>query len=676
MLTSLFLFLLVACSPLLQGRNLSTNRTGLFPYVYTAPLSAELPKHASVYEAINDVEDALSDMGPPQPSAVLVWTPQDVYAYLSSLGFDSDVCSKFVEHKITGKILLELELALLKELDITSFGTRFELNKVIQSLRTASQGRSTPSTPSQAQSQYKHNSTIFPVDADLRSRMSARDSIVHTRQRSRSLDNRDEPRHSVMPSFDKNWQLPSSPQPQSPPQSPPQPVTPLVPVQRLSPYNNGLQSSPDQAVDGTLDALISAPSAQNSPVLGQPQLPFIQPSSPQEQRRSVASSATEASRNSYLEEANQRALYQQQLSSPNVSQHDVEPMGDPHSDSQLASSSPATSYARSASGTHVPPLPTNSSSTTIHSSAANSVPRTPDLTSMSYDASLDSKALKGRVDTGLGLSYPNSTQREAVGNRVISAPIPTAMSPSAKAEQTLRSASANAAKPKKLSKQNTSAFVEGRIAVTPTLSASTADHSGWMSKRGGSGVGVWKNRFFVLHGTRLSYFASNSDQKEKGLIDITAHKVVPVKASEDKLVALYAASTGAGRYCFKLVPPAPGSRKGVTFTAPKTHYFAVDSHDAMRSWMNVLMRATIDRDDSVPVISSYTTPTVSLAKAREISLLAMEARAEELRLEVSTRNSSETVSSNASTPELSMSEPRSEGDAVNIEGFKEFSISS
>lgn len=38
----------------------------------------------------------------------------------------------------------------------------------------------------------------------------------------------------------------------------------------------------------------------------------------------------------------------------------------------------------------------------------------------------------------------------------------------------------------------------------------------------------------------------------------------------------------------------------------------------MRAWVKALMQATIDIDDSVPVVSSCSTPTVSLNKAQEL----------------------------------------------------------
>lgn len=181
-------------------------------------------------------------------------------------------------------------------------------------------------------------------------------------------------------------------------------------------------------------------------------------------------------------------------------------------------------------------------------------------------------------------------------------------------------------------KQKTLAFQEGIQEVLPEVLAKLALFSGWMLKRLSNSL-LWRLRFFVLHGTRLLYFTLLKDKREKGLIDITAHRVMPVTLekgkgdednSNDKYIALYAALTGYGRYCFKLVPPAPGFKKGLTFTQPKVHYFAVDSPEEMRGWLKALMAATIDIDDLVPVVLLCLTPTVLLAKAQELLAKARE----------------------------------------------------
>lgn len=234
----------------------------------------------------------------------------------------------------------------------------------------------------------------------------------------------------------------------------------------------------------------------------------------------------------------------------------------------------------------------------------------------------------------------------------------------------IRGVSSGSALRQKSKKHNTSAWEKGLREISPQEAAEEADFSGWMKKRGSSGIGVWKRRFFVLQGRRLAYFYSDKDTKERGLIDITSHRVLP--ATEDRLVSLHASFAAAtspssspaiststspqppttanstdsqqlptsppgslkekdkdkdkpkegekdkGWFTFKLVPPAPGATKGVTFTPPRLHYFATDTREEGKNWMGAIMKATIDRDESKPVISSYNAKTISLAKARQL----------------------------------------------------------
>jgi hypothetical protein len=159
---------------------------------------------------------------------------------------------------------------------------------------------------------------------------------------------------------------------------------------------------------------------------------------------------------------------------------------------------------------------------------------------------------------------------------------------------------------------------------------------------------TWKPRLFVLRGRRLSYYYAESDDQERGLIDISSHRVLP--ADNDRITGLHATLTGAttsptspqntttatkastdaaaepestlkkesgdSMFIFKLVPPRAGLSKAVNFTKPTVHYFAVDNVKQGRLWMAALMKATIDRDDSKPITSTYSQKTISLAKAR------------------------------------------------------------
>lgn len=63
------------------------------------------------------------------------WTVNDVVEWAHSRGFDQSVCDKFIEHDISGDVLLELDANLLKELDIPQFGKRIRIAQAINELR-------------------------------------------------------------------------------------------------------------------------------------------------------------------------------------------------------------------------------------------------------------------------------------------------------------------------------------------------------------------------------------------------------------------------------------------------------------------------------------------------------------------------------------------------------------
>jgi hypothetical protein len=156
---------------------------------------------------------------------------------------------------------------------------------------------------------------------------------------------------------------------------------------------------------------------------------------------------------------------------------------------------------------------------------------------------------------------------------------------------------------------------------------------------------TWKPRLFVLKGRRLAYYYSEDDEQERGLIDISFHRVLP--ADNERLTGLHATLTGVGSspavpagshittsaaadaerdpvkesdaiFIFKLVPPRAGLSRAVNFTKPTVHYFAVPNIKQGRLWMAALMKATIDRDDTQPITTTYQQKTISLAKARQM----------------------------------------------------------
>ncbi|KAI0892120.1 hypothetical protein F4806DRAFT_480344 [Annulohypoxylon nitens] len=195
----------------------------------------------------------------------------------------------------------------------------------------------------------------------------------------------------------------------------------------------------------------------------------------------------------------------------------------------------------------------------------------------------------------------------------------------------------------KKTKKETSAYLRGLQKIGPREAIKDADYSGWMKKKSSHLMTTWKPRLFVLKGRRLAYYYSEDDTEEKGLIDISFHRVLP--ADNERLTGLHATLTGASNtpimpadssiptladnvfispaekgldamFIFKLMPPRAGLSKAVNFTKPTIHYFAVPNLQQGRTWMAALMKATIDRDDSQPMTTTYQQKTISLTKAR------------------------------------------------------------
>lgn len=192
-------------------------------------------------------------------------------------------------------------------------------------------------------------------------------------------------------------------------------------------------------------------------------------------------------------------------------------------------------------------------------------------------------------------------------------------------------------KPK--TKQQTSAYRRGLLHLSPAEARQHCDHHGWMKKKSAGLMASWKPRLFILRGRRLSYYYSENDTEEQGIIDISGHKVLV--ANSDPIITIHATITGASLspsvgagsspekilpntprtsgggapFYFKLVPPKAGASRAVQFTKPTVYYFQVDNINEGRKWMGEIMKATIEHD-----LSSFETTnrqtTISLAKAR------------------------------------------------------------
>ncbi|PWN52046.1 hypothetical protein IE53DRAFT_22784 [Violaceomyces palustris] len=121
------------------------------------------------------------------------------------------------------------------------------------------------------------------------------------------------------------------------------------------------------------------------------------------------------------------------------------------------------------------------------------------------------------------------------------------------------------------------------------------DLEGWMRKKG-ERYNSWKPRYLALKGSDLVLLRDPSAEKIKGYVSMKGYKVI---ADEN---------TNPGKYGFKIL-----------HEHEKPHYFSSDDPVLVREWMKGLMKATIGRDHSFPVISSYNNATMSLKEAQRMN---------------------------------------------------------
>lgn len=542
------------------------------------------------------------------------WTPKQVSSYFAIvLGFDMEVAGKFARHKITGDILFELDLAHLKELEIASFGTRFEVYKEIEKLKQIA---------NRARSSLAHSKRLGSIRADSSEKNRNSVYLLHAPLPFNNSDEDNSPEPTqLLPSVN----LPSSRDDQIH-----QPLARNASVaskKSFTHHRTRSQSMENILSYGTPKARVESPS--NSSFLSPRKAPEPPATSPMNRNFKFGGSPLTPLSNNH----GNLSFYMTRTSASTAA------LGSYPGALRPASSiydGPGISHQRQGSNASHHRRGSNVSHKR-HSSVFLFLSGTNDDEKEKLKSHNLYKSPPQNKDP-----YPSSPLRDSHYSPHDTVDIDeVGLSPKKVREtkpekkdvgrlKTLRSVSTqNFRNFTGLKKLKTSAFQEGIREINPDDAIKTANHSGWMAKKSGNTIG-WRSRYFTLHGTRLSYFTSLRDKREKGLIDITAHKVVPISsesettATNDKYIALYAALTGYGRYCFKLIPPAPGFKKGLTFTQPKTHYFVVETADEMRNWLKALMTATIDIDDSVPPVSSCSTPTVSLAKAQELLAKARE----------------------------------------------------
>ena len=617
---------------------------------------------------------------------VYTWSAEDVAHYFIDCGFDIQSALRFKKHKITGAILLELELSHLKELDIASFGTRFEIYKEIESLKenlsSGSRVKKTKEFNMLRESVPFSKELMPPAHVDKNNKpmlqpmveLSTSQSGEHTFSREKDNyhgKNLDKNRpislmvnnqstknikkgSVILPIKEElgNEYLFASPRIPPKPPSYPSPVqpskSPMMVVRKVfTPKDNDrLEDSPSTLHQNKRESTITTATATtfkqttdgkgksvNSQVINNLRVPRNSPLAVPPSNKGIDQESTNSDMlTSSMYETSMSSISSIHPSAQSITTEDMDTRIYLQVEESPNNSSNKTRRKRSLLSYFKKgeeSLNNDNNYNSVRKSNSFNLRRTDESVTSSIRQEFTENSIEMTPATKNSISSNTSVTRKD-GKRSVGFKDPSTkfvdMNKEVLEDKKKKKSASGAMKKKALhamtmrtplKKQNTTAFIEGLRNISVSEALKTADYSGWMKKKGSGTVCTWKSRFFILEGTRLSYFASTSDTKERGLIDITGYKAALVR-EQDKLVTLLATTAGKGRYCFKLKPPQPGSKKGLTFTEPRIHYFTVDTIEELKEWMAHFLKNTIDIDTSVPVISSHTTPTVSLSKAKEM----------------------------------------------------------
>ncbi|KAH8977537.1 hypothetical protein EDB92DRAFT_1916615 [Lactarius akahatsu] len=526
------------------------------------------------------------------------WSVEEVIDWLRSKGFDEDSCKKFAEQEITGDVLLDLDVNVLKsEIGIMAYGKRMRIANAITELRRPPSVMSSSADQPTRPGSYSQG-TPFP--------------LLGAAQNSSSLDTAGQ---SLA----------------SPDSSPDSGLAAVTPDSAHQNSDSGVRTSLDQVNNSsaTIGLGLGIPAsllpgvAQGKSVKGRPTKLSLSPSDgalganakvvaveqEEEEERVVLSDSdtknfTTKSRGQLFGRQNSTSSTGK-LPSSRISKEVTTPRSDT---SQLSEGSRPRHERRKRSldanrensrlsifgstfvgtlGKSRKPPPRYSSAVDEASSERNPL----SLSRLYHSGSRKSSTRLSPADSHTALNAKEDKKREKREKR--------------------ESKDSGASKDKKdpsLLRKRTPSATDAPLRTSPESSTlkpgqnilaqiGTPDHNGWMRKKG-EHYNTWKNRYFVLKGPHLYWLKSNaqSETKIKGYVNIVGYRII----SDENV--------DPGRYGFKL-----------SHETDRIYCFSSDEQVVIREWMKALMKATIDRDYTKPVVSSVNVPTIPLAVAQAMN---------------------------------------------------------
>ncbi|RDB20024.1 hypothetical protein Hypma_013044 [Hypsizygus marmoreus] len=574
------------------------------------------------------------------------WSVEEVVEWLKSKGFDQDVCDKFTEQEITGDVLLELDVNLLKiEIGIMAFGKRMRIANAITDLRRP------PSIiysdqPEQVSPSLVHT-PLSPSQSQSHSQHSRHQSQSHSHHSFPGTGYAYSQTQSYIGSsavYSNGTTYAGTSVPQSPIQEyipgsersttetehgvglgirlPPGAAAPAVIGEPKSRPAQLMLSPSDGALNETAKTVIDVPEPGEDDRGHMSESEAVQTTSMRRRLfgRSHDSSTFKAdsSANSGHSKETIHSITLSQTTR-DISEKDKGKDKDKEKDSSARNARAKRSldggkgggerlsiFGGSFSGTlgksRKPPPKYQSLGDDLTSDKGSmfSIPR------LHSSGSRKGSSTSQRPITP-NASTKNSPKQAAKEHKEkVIKESPTPVAPVAVVKETrdhalLRKRTSSAPAPPTLSSEVTK---NGSSPVSPLKLGHSIleqigehDHSGWMRKKGDR-YNNWKLRYFVLKGAHLYCLRSdsNAETKIKGYINIVGYKVTVDE------------NVNPGRYGFR-----------IDHDNDKTHYFSSDDKTTVRDWMKAIMKATIGRDYTKPVISSCNIPTIPLTVAQAMN---------------------------------------------------------